>query len=67
MYIVRRWTFRVTRHVLAPNPEAFVVESVIPAVEGSLCADANQGCFITLNTVKKYRAEPYNRPHLVFQ
>ena len=37
--------FRVTRHVLAPNPEAFVVESVIPAERWKdLCADANQGC-----------------------
>lgn len=37
--------FRVTRHVLAPNPEAFVVEPVIPAERWKdLCADANQGC-----------------------
>ena len=37
--------FRVTRHVLAPNPEAFVVEPVIPAERWKdLCVDANQGC-----------------------
>ncbi len=37
--------FRVTRHVLAPNPEAFVVESVIPAERWKdLCVDANRGC-----------------------
>lgn len=37
--------FRVTRHVLAPNPEAFVVEAVIPAERWKdFCADANQGC-----------------------
>ena len=37
--------FRVTRHVLAPNPEAFVVEPVIPAERWKdLCADENQDC-----------------------
>lgn len=37
--------FRVTRHVLSPNPEAFVVEPVIPAERWKdLCVDANQGC-----------------------
>lgn len=37
--------FWVTRHVLAPNPEAFVVEPVIPAERWKdLCVDANQGC-----------------------